>query len=173
MISRKTFIKTNLLGLAGVMFLPESLIGLIKNNNKPMEIEKIDAELVKDFVANCHGNLSKVKELYEKQPRLLFASHDWGAGDFENGIEAAGHMGNKEIAEFLLNKGARINFFTMCMLGKTDAVRNILKDFPQMVDAKGPHGFSPLHHAIAGGESSVEIKAMLLAAGAHEDKLVL
>ena len=30
-------------------------------------------------------------------------------GDSENGIEAAGHTGQKEIAHFLLEKGARIN----------------------------------------------------------------
>jgi hypothetical protein len=173
MSTRKAFIKNNLLGLTGIMLIPGSVSALIKQNRNSMELEKIDPEMVKEFVGNCHGNLSKVQELYEKQPRLIFASHDWGAGDFENGIEAAGHMGNKEIADFLLSKGARINFFTMCMLGKTEAVKNILKDFPEMVNAKGPHGFTPMHHALVGGKASEDIKAILMAAGASEDKLLL
>jgi len=138
-----------------------------------MENEKLDPEVVKDFVGNCHGNFTRVKELYLQNPRLIFASHDWGSGDFENGIEAAGHTGHKEIADFLLEKGARVNFFTLCMLGKTDAVKAILKDFPQMVNTKGPHGFTPLHHAIQGGVASAEIKKILESLGAKEDKILL
>ena len=37
---------------------------------------------------------------------LLHVSFDWGGGDYESGIEAAGHVGNKEIAAYLLGKGA-------------------------------------------------------------------
>lgn len=138
-----------------------------------MDTEKIDPEMVKEFVGNCHGNLTRVKELYTQQPRLIFASHDWGGGDFENGIEAAGHTGQKEIAVFLLEKGARVNFFTLCMLGKTEAVRAILSAFPEIVNAKGPHGFTPLHHAIAGGNDALVIKELLETLHAKEDKLLL
>jgi hypothetical protein len=170
MISRNVFIKNNLLLIAGSLFLPN----LVKSNPlKLMDNEKLDPELVKEFVGNCHGNLPRVKELYEQQPRLIFASHDWAAGDFENGIEAAGHTGHKDIAAFLLEKGTRINFFTMCMLGHTDAVKSILQNFPAMAFAKGPHGFTPLHHAIQGGEAAADIRKMLEAAGAKEDKILL
>lgn len=138
-----------------------------------MENEKLDPAIVQEFVGNCHGNLARVKELYQQFPRLIFASHDWGEGDFENGIEAAGHTGQKEIAAFLLEKGARINFFTLCMLGKTEAVSSIISQFPEMVHAKGPHGFTPLHHAIQGGENAVEIRKLLEGLGASEDKMLL
>jgi len=134
---------------------------------------KLDADLVKDFVTNCHGNFDKVKELYQKEPLLIFSSHDWGNGDFENGIEAAGHTGHKEIASFLLEKGARINFFTMCMLGKYEAVSQMLKEFPYLLNAKGPHGLTPLHHANQGKEDSLKIKELLESLGAKETQVKL
>ncbi len=135
--------------------------------------DALNQELVQEFVANCHGNFQNVKSLYEKEPKLIFASHDWGAGDFENGIEAAGHTGQKEIVQFLLEKGARINFFTLCMLGKTEMVKKVLDEFPYLVNAKGPHGFTPLHHANVGGIEAMEIKVLLESLGAKETQIKL
>lgn len=138
-----------------------------------MESLKLDADLVMEFVGNCHGNFGRVQQLYEKEPRLVFASHDWGGGDFESGIEAAGHTGQKQIAAFLLEKGARMNFFLLCMFGRTLAVKTMLQDFPELLNAKGPHGFTPLHHAIQGGAEALEVKALLQLLGATEEKVTL
>ncbi|MBD0333247.1 MAG: ankyrin repeat domain-containing protein [Chitinophagaceae bacterium] len=91
----------------------------------------------------------------------------------KNGIEAAGHMGNKEIASFLLSKGARLNFFTLCMLGDISSVKKVLQDHPFMLNAKGPHGFTPLHHANQGGEQSLELKKYLISLGATETQIKL
>lgn len=135
--------------------------------------EPLNREMVQEFVANCHGNFQKVKELYEREPKLVFSSNDWGGGDFENGIEAAGHTGQKEIARFLLEKGARINFFTLCMLGETELVKKALQQFPSLLNAKGPHGFTPLHHAQVGGPEAQEIKALLQSLGAVEMQIKL
>jgi len=140
-----------------------------------MELEnpKLDPDLVKQFVANSHGNFEKVKELYAREPLLVFSSHDWGNGDFENGIEAAGHTGKSEIANYLLEKGARINFFTLCMLGKYDLVAQALREFPFLLNAKGPHGFTPLHHAIQGGENAAPIRKLLESLGATSMQIKL
>jgi hypothetical protein len=35
-------------------------------------------------------------------PTLLYATWDWGNGDFETALEGAGHVGNKEIANYLI-----------------------------------------------------------------------
>ena len=171
--NRKNFIKIIFSSVLGFNFLPN--ISKAKNINQLTisENPKLDVELVKSFVASCHGNFVKVKELYEKEPLLIFSSHDWGNGDFENGIEAAGHTGHPDIVQFLLEKGARINFFTLCMLGDLETVSKLLKDFPFMVNAKGPHGLTPLHHAIQGGEKSAEIKKLLEKLGATETKIKL
>lgn len=138
-----------------------------------MDESNLNSELVKDFVGNCHGNFEKVKEPYAQEPRLIFASYDWENGDFENGIEAAGHVGNREIAQFLLEKGAHINFFTLCMMGDFKTVKQMLKDYPYLLNAKGPHGFTPLHLANQGKEGAEKVRKLLASLGAKETKIEL
>ena len=57
----------------------------------------ISAELVQEFVKVAHGNFDKLKELLNQQPNLLNAAWDWGNGDYETGMNAAGHMGREWI----------------------------------------------------------------------------
>jgi ankyrin repeat protein len=170
--NRRLFLKQSITSATGLGLLPFFAIANFKDAPK-IDTPKLDAELVRQFVAVCHGNFDKVKELYAKEPKLIFSSHDWGNGDFENGIEAAGHTGGKEIAHFLLDKGARINFFTLCMLGDFKTVKKMLKDFPYLLNAKGPHGFTPLHHANQGKEDAERVKKYLISLGATETKIPL
>jgi len=44
-------------------------------------------------------------------PLLLNSSWDWGGGDFETALGAAGHMGLKDTANFLISQGARVDIF--------------------------------------------------------------
>ena len=125
----------------------------------------LPAELVKTFVGAGHGNIAKIKELYAEHPTLIYAAHDWGGGDFETALESAGHVGNVEIAEFLISKGARLNLFCLTMLGKTEQVKYLLEAFPTFLTALGPHGFTLLHHAKVGGERSKELYDYLSSKG--------
>ena len=75
--------------------------------------------LVQDFVRKAHADLAGTKALLAEQPALLNATWDWGGGDFEMGIGGAGHMGNREIAEFLIGQGARLDIFVAAMLGSS------------------------------------------------------
>jgi hypothetical protein len=72
---------------------------------------------------------------------------DWGAGDWESGLGAASHMGRRDIVEFLLEKGARIDIFCAAMMGQLEVVRAFLTLQPKLVDARGPHGFTLHFHA--------------------------
>lgn len=110
--------------------------------------------LVQDFVIFAHSELDMVKKLVEKQPKLVNATMDWGAGDWESGLGGASHMGRRDIAEFLIGKGARIDLFAAAMLGYLDIVTSLLKSHPQLLNAKGPHGFSLQFHAHAGGKQA-------------------
>lgn len=105
-----------------------------------------------------------------EQPNLIYARHDWGGGDFEEAIEGAGHVGNKDIANYLIEKGARANLFTFTMLGKKDIVIPALEEYPSLIRARGPHGFSLLHHAKIGGENAKEIYDHLINKGLNETK---
>lgn len=111
---------------------------------------QINRLLVQDFVIYAHSDLGMVKTLLAKEPALLNATMDWGGGDWETGLGGASHMGRRDIALFLLERGARIDLFCAAMLGLLDAVKAFLTLQPQLIDAKGPHGFSLHFHAQVG-----------------------
>jgi hypothetical protein len=118
----------------------------------------LTAELVQEFVGNAHGDLEKVKELLLQEPALVNAAWDWGGGDWETGLGAAAHMGRKDIANYLLEHGARLDLFAAAMLGKLEIVKAALTEYPEAIDVPGPHGIPLIDHARAGGE---EAKAVL------------
>lgn len=111
---------------------------------------QINRLLVQDFVIVAHSDLPMVKKLLEKEPALLNATMDWGGGDWETGLGGASHMGRRDIAEFLLEQGARIDIFCAAMLGQLEAVKSFLTLQPKLIDAKGPHGFTLHFHAQVG-----------------------
>ena len=146
-LSRHDFLHLSLLGTAGLVLPSVSF-----SQDKPAPI---NPDIVKEFVGVSHGNSARTREMLENDPQLLHVSYDWGGGDFESGIEAAGHVGNKEIASYLLSKGARYNIYLACMLGHLEIVKQVLTSNPQLLNSKGPHGFTMLHHAQKGGASAV------------------
>ncbi|MGE5461735.1 MAG: hypothetical protein ACM3PS_00170, partial [Syntrophothermus sp.] len=85
------------------------------------------------------------------------ACWDWGGGDFESGLGAASHMGRKDIAEFLLENGARLDLFAATMLGKLEIVKATLSAFPEAIHTPGPHGIPLIAHARAGGDGAKEV----------------
>jgi hypothetical protein len=111
---------------------------------------KLDADLVKAFVGAAHGNLDKVKQMLSEQPRLVNATVDHGGGDFETALGGAAHMGRRDIALFLLEKGARLDVFAAAMLGQLDVVKAAVAANPGIVRVPGPHGIPLLAHAKAG-----------------------
>jgi len=125
--------------------------------------EPLALEQVRDFVANAHGNLARVRELLEIEPALVNAAWDWGGGDWETGLGAAAHTGQRDIALFLLEHGARLDLFAAAMLGHLAIVKATLEAFPDAIDVRGPHGIPLLTHAQLGGEAAQEVAAYLAA----------
>lgn len=117
----------------------------------------LESGLVQEFVGNAHGDLNRVQELLAQEPGLINACWDWGGGDFETGLGAAAHMGRKDIACFLLDRGARIDLFAAAMLGKLDLVKAALTAFPDAIKTPGPHGIPLIAHAKAGGDDAKEV----------------
>jgi len=131
--------------------------------DKPLPL---DAELVSEFVLKAHGDLGVVKQLLELEPALLNAAWDWGGGDWETGLGAASHVGRRDIAEYLLEHGARMDIFAAAMLGETEIVRAILEAQPSLRDARGPHGIPLAAHAEAGGDEARDVLELLQRAAA-------
>jgi hypothetical protein len=125
------------------------------------KLPPIDKELVAEFVPKSHGDLGVVKQLVEQEPEIVNAAWDWGGGDWETGLGAAAHVGRRDIAEFLLEHGARKDVFAAAMLGEGEVVRALLEAQPGLRDARGPHGISLRAHAEAGGEQAREVLDLL------------
>ncbi len=177
MISRKKFLTLAGAGAASAFLLnhsnaqtvpavPAEPVAPTIPPKRPPKGDPLPAEVVQEFVGASHGKFDRVKELLELHPSLLNASWDWGGGDFESGLEAAGHVGSREIAEYLLARGARMNVFCAAMLGHLDLVKTTLTAYPNLKDSKGPHGLMLKHHALKGGEQAVAVLAYLEEIGA-------
>lgn len=150
-ISRSKFLQSIIAGSSALLVSPINIFAQEKQD-KPAPLK---LEIVKEFVGVCHGNIDRAKEMLENDHLLLHSSFDWGGGDYESGIEACGHVGNKDIANYLLSKGARYNVYLACMLGHLDTVKQILTFNPGLLNSKGPHGFTMLHHAQKGAAQPV------------------
>lgn len=161
-MTRKAFLQNAALAVGGLIVMPAFA------NYRFPDTDAIAPELVKEFVGAAHGNLEKTKALLAETPNLLNATWDWGDGDFETGLGGAGHMGNVEIANFLLEQGARADIFVLTMLGKTEIVKATIEAFPSLLRSPGPHGLSLLHHAEKGGEPAKELHQYFLSKGLQE-----
>jgi hypothetical protein len=122
---------------------------------------QVNRLLVQDFVIYAHSDLAMTQKLLDKEPALLNATMDWGAGDWETGLGGASHMGRRDIALLLLERGARVDLFCAAMLGQLDVVKALLTLQPKLIDAKGPHGISLHAHAQWGGKDAEPVLAYL------------
>ena len=121
--------------------------------------------LVKDVVGLSHSNLARVKEMVQQHPALAKASWDWGYGDHETALGAASHVGQRAIAEFLLESGAPPTLFSATMLGQLDVVKAFMAATPGLQKIRGPHSLSLMVHAKAGGPPAAPVVAYLESIG--------
>ena len=131
----------------------------------PQRPPALDPRLVEEFVRKAHGDLTATRTLLAETPGLLNATWDWGGGDFEMGIGGAGHMGNRDIAEFLIGQGGRMDIFVAAMLGKLDIVKAMIGAYPGLLQSKGPHGIPLMTHAKKGGAQAEPVVAFLESQG--------
>jgi hypothetical protein len=130
-----------------------------------------DPALVKDAVGASHGNFARIRELVERQPAMAGASIDWGFGDWETCIDAAAHVGNQPIADFLLAHGARPTIFSAAMMGQLDVVKAFIAARPGIQRNYGPHGITLMAHAKAGGADAAAVVQYLGALGDADQPL--
>lgn len=158
-MKRKHFLKLSALAIPGFAVSGQAISS------------QIDPAIVKEFVAVSHNDIIKVEKMLLKTPQLVACTYDWGDGDFEQGIEGAGHVGDLEIVDFQIRKGARINIFIMALLGKTDSLKVMIEDFPDILTSPGPHGFTLLQYANMGGDLAISTKDFLLEKGLNKTKV--
>lgn len=117
----------------------------------------LPADLVKQFVGAAHGDLDATRKMLDTEPGLLRATWDWGGGDFETALGGAAHMGRRDIATFLVERGAPLDLFAAAMLGELSIVRAALEARPAFARVPGPHRIPLIAHAKAGGPAAAAV----------------
>jgi hypothetical protein len=172
-ISRRDFLAGSAV-LAGAAFtLPSELLAADSPPPLPGDFPRVDPATVATFVGVCHRDPVEVKRLVERQPSLARASWDWGFGDWESGLGAASHTGQREIAHLLLAHGAHTTIFSAAMLGQLDVVKAMIAASPGLQRTAGPHGLTLLHHARQGGKDAEAVVAWLEQLGGADEKPTL
>ena len=113
-----------------------------------MQEKSPSIEQVREFVIASHGNFEKVKQMLAENPSLLTTGYQWNESDNETPIQAAAQVGNKPIAEYLIERGAPLDICTAAMLGRRQEVQSRLDANPIQVKATGAHGIPLLPHAV-------------------------
>jgi hypothetical protein len=121
--------------------------------------------LVKEMVGVSHGNIARVRELVQQHPELAKAAWDWGYGDWETALGAASHVGNRAIAELLLERGAPPTHFSAAMLGQLDVLKAFAAASPGLQRMRGPHGLTLMVHARNGGPPAAAVVSYLESLG--------
>ncbi|WP_411766043.1 hypothetical protein [Winogradskyella sp. A3E31] len=157
-IDRRTAIKTSALTALGLA-IPNVIFSNSQNNTfntgslrteVPKHFPNIDPEIVAEVVGRSHADIDRVKELVGGRPELARSVWEWRFGDFESAIGAASHVGRRDIALYLIEKGARPTLYTFAMLGAYETVKSMIEFSPGIQKNCGPHGISLLSHAYAG-----------------------
>ncbi|WP_431121116.1 hypothetical protein [Flagellimonas flava] len=145
-MDRKTFLKRNLVLGGAIALSPTAMLPSSKQGQK----ELFGEELITEFVFAAHRSLEETQKILEKHPLLLNCANQFIKGDFETAVGGASHMGRRDIVDYLVSKGARLDIFNYAFLGYDDFVKKMIADHPHLLRAPGPHGFTLLHHAEVG-----------------------
>lgn len=126
----------------------------------------LSPDIVKEFVIAAHSDLPKVQAMLADNPALLTVEHQWGENDFEDGLGAASHVGNRAIAEYFLAQGAPLTICAAAMLGRLDDVKAFLEGDSSLANARGAHQITVMFHTAMSG--SIEIADLLKSHGCKE-----
>lgn len=135
--------------LAALPFLQQSAV--------PARPPALQGDRVNEFVRVAHADLDATRKMLDAEPRLIRAAWDWGGGDFETALGGAAHMGRRDIATFLIDRGAQLDLFAAAMLGELPLVKAALEARPSLARVPGPHGIPLMAHAKAGGSAAAPV----------------
>lgn len=154
-IARRNLLKHSVLGFLALGTPATFVSGRSQYHSSPISdpdtvFPHIEPEVAESVVGAAHGNFEKLKELVDPRPELARANWEWQFGDWESAIGAASHMGRRDIAFYLMDKGARPTLFTFAMLGAYEVVKSMIDYYPGIQTTAGAHGISLLRHARTG-----------------------
>src|SRR5581483_1437966 len=119
--------------------LRELLIDLVEDNlreRRPSRDETFANSIIELLKAARTGDLPRVKELLEQNPRLVGAKDPLG----NTALILAVNSGHNEIAELLYDAGVRPDIYEAASIGRTDLVAEFIKDESSAIDQYSREG---------------------------------
>jgi ankyrin repeat protein len=115
-----------------------------------------------------HGDFDRVRSALEEHPGCVVALNALDPERMEETPQrAAAHLRCREILEFMLSRGVKLDIFMACALGLRECVQELLERDPALANARGGHGIHVLNHA-----SDTGIVQLLLEHGADPNALI-
>ncbi|HEU4415734.1 MAG TPA: ankyrin repeat domain-containing protein [Candidatus Angelobacter sp.] len=111
------------------------------------------------------GDMSRFKQLLDAEPSLVHSKTPQGV----TLLMMAAYMRRGEMAQVLIDRGARAEFLELLALGRTEDVRRALSAAPALAKTLSQDGFTPL--CLASHFGHEEIVKSLLAAGADPNQV--
>lgn len=144
--------------LRGLLFdvLEDSL-----RERRPSRHGAFAAGVMEILKAASSGDVSRVKELLEQDPRLLRARDRLG----NTALILAVDSGHREVAELLLRSGIQPDIYEAAAIGDTSLVAERVHEDARAVNSYSPEGFTPL--ALAAHFGHEETVEFLLTHGAN------
>ncbi len=125
------------------------------------------------YTASYLGQCDIVKSLLQKKPDLIDAKDmhgsialhyastkeviqclldngaDINSKNYFDGtpLQTKAARGDKALAEFLISRGAKVDIFTLCLMGKVDEIKKRLTQNPELLNTTTKNGDTLLHHA--------------------------
>jgi len=143
--------------------LKEMLIDLVEDRlreQRPSRDETFATRVIEILKAAHSGDVRKVKELLEQDPRLIGARDPLG----NTALILAVNSGHTEIAELLMNSGIHPDIYEASSIGLLDLVQQFLNADPSLLDSYSPEGFTSL--ALAAHFGKLEVLKFLISRGA-------
>jgi RNA polymerase sigma factor (sigma-70 family) len=143
--------------------LREMLIDLVEDRlreQRPSRDEAFATRVIEILKVAHSGDAEKVKELLERDPRLIGARDPLG----NTALILAVNSGHKEIAVLLMASGVQPDIYEAASIGDTDLVEQFLNDDPSLLESYSPEGFTSL--ALAAHFGKLEVLEYLISRGA-------
>jgi len=126
-------------------------------------MSELTQEIRNQFIVNCHMNFEGVKEAIAQFPEIV---NSYNPEIFESALGAAGHVGNRPIALYLLAHGADLELAAAVMLGMKEEARELIAADPSLLKKGGAHHISIGYHAVLSGDQ--EMVELIWNAGEQE-----
>jgi uncharacterized protein len=115
-----------------------------------------------------HGDFDRIRMALEQHPGSVVALNALDPERMEETPQrAAAHLRCREILEYMLSRGVKLDLFMACALGLRERARELLETDRALANARGGHGIHVLNHA-----ADAAIVRLLLDHGADPNAVI-